>query len=230
MEDIIETRQIIRDDRSIKEFVSKFDDDLAEIIQNFETSEKAFESAYRDVANSTTWVREYLFLCLESQISGVRLLTEGFVNAAGNTFRISYEALAMCILLTARTKVKVGRGKQVKFIDFHEAYCSGDRAASPYQAIDTVANNAKNIGLEQGSNWLKQAKDFYNGYSHASHITFSSLVLKNGQSIVGGGYNSGKDDIYNSHLQFAKRFSIQLPNLITSVAKRDLTKPVKSPT
>ncbi|QYK04585.1 hypothetical protein [Shewanella zhangzhouensis] len=158
------------------------------------------------------------------------MLTEGFINASGNTFRISYEALAMCMLLTTNAKVQVGRGKKVKLIDFDEAYFSGDKSTYPYQAIDIVVNNVEAIGLEQGSNWLKQAKDFYNGYSHASHMVFSSLVLKNGCSIIGGGYNSEKDDIYKNHLQFVKRFSDQLPNLINILAMRDLTKALKTAT
>ncbi len=135
----------------------------------------------------------------------------------------------MCMLLTADTKVKVGRGNQERFINFYDAYCSKDKSASPHNAIDIVVNNSDTVGLIQGSIWLKKAKDFYNGYSHASSLAFSSLAIKNGRSIVGGGYNPEKDSIYYNHLQFAKRFSFQLPELISSIAKRDLTKLVKSP-
>jgi len=220
----MELNDIILGEREISGFKSDFEIEVTQIIKRLNTCESVFESLM--LANEKPkfkWVNQYVFLSLETSVTSLRLLAEGHINAAGNTIRISYESLCMSILLSSPKKLKVGRGKQQKEIDFYSNYINKDNSAKAHLSIDIVIKNANTLGLTSGKEWLKQAKNFYNGYSHASEMVFSSLVLKSGKSIVGGGYNEEKRDIVSNHLEYIDRLAKQLPELIKEVASRNLT-------
>ncbi len=220
----MELDQIILGERDISNFKSTFETKVNQIIRRLNTCESVFEGLM--LANKHPkykWVNEHVFLSLESAVSSLRLLAEGHINAAGNTMRISYEALCMSILLSSPRKLKAGRGKTAKEIDFYSSFMSEDNLAKAHLSIGMVIQNSTALGLVSGNEWLKQAKDFYNGYSHASKMVFSSLTLESGKSIVGGGYNEEKQDIVSQHLEYIDRLAMQMPELIKEIATRNLT-------
>jgi len=221
----VQVDRILLDDRTISEFLSHFEDDIRELIQHIKKCEDIFESCFiNSSGRSKKWVKEYLFLSIESTVSSIRLLSEGHINAAGNTMRISYESLCVSMLLTSPELITVGRGKNKKEIDFNLAFENGENIAKPHLAINTVVKNSDVLGLKEGENWLREAKNFYNGYSHASMMVFSSIVLESGKSIVGGGFNKEKLNIYAEHLKFIKRLLVHLPEIIEEIANRNLTR------
>ncbi|MFV0468710.1 MAG: hypothetical protein ACK5MK_07275 [Dysgonomonas sp.] len=161
-------------------------------------------------------------MTIESLVTATRLLIEGHINASGNTMRISYESLCLAILLSADRKLIIDKSKNAQPVSFYKAYEQGKNNTKAHRAIDNVLSNANTLGLVEGSEWLAQAKDFYNGYSHASIMAMSSLILPSGKSIIAGGFYKEKLNLYKEHLKFITRLANQLPKLIEVIALRNL--------
>ncbi|MEL0630385.1 hypothetical protein [Psychromonas aquatilis] len=141
--------------------------------------------------------------------------------------RISYESLCLAILLSIKNNVIIDRGKKAKQINFYKAYEQGKNNEKAYKAIDNVISNADILGLIEGREWLKEAKNFYNGYSHASIMTMGALMLPSGKSIIVGDFYKEKLDLYEDHLKFIIRYANQRPKLIEQIALRNLTSALK---
>lgn len=136
--------------------------------------------------------------------------------------RISYESLCLAILLSADRNIIIDKSKEAKPVNFYDAYQQNRNNTRPHKAIDNVLLNADTLGLIEGKEWLKQAKNFYNGYSHASIIAMGSLMLPSGRSIIAGDFYKEKLSLYKDHIKFMIRYAKQLPNLIEVVATRNL--------
>ena len=217
-------RNVLVTDRSVAEFCSIFDSEIIEITNLLEQSESCFEHYFSEPEKQKyKWVQEFTFMTIESLVTSTRLLIEGHINASGNTMRISYESLCLAILLSSESNVIIDKGKKAKPVNFYKAYEQEKSNTKAHRAIDNVLLNADTLGLIDGSEWLKQAKDFYNGYSHASIMTMGSLVLPSGKPIIAGGFYKEKLDLYKDHLKFIVRFANHLPKLIEVVALRNLT-------
>lgn len=137
--------------------------------------------------------------------------------------RISYESLCLAILLSAEKNVLISKSKKAKPVDFYKFYLQGNKSTQAHKSIDNVLLNADALGLIEGYEWLEQAKNFYNGYSHASIMTMGSLMLPSGKPIIAGGFYKEKLDLYKDHLKFILRFAKHLPKLLEVVALRSLT-------
>ena len=217
-------RNVLVTDRSVAEFCSIFDSEITVITNLLEQSESCFEHYFSEPEKQKyKWVQEFTFMTIESLVTATRLLIEGHINASGNTMRISYESLCLAILLSAENNVIIDKGKRAKPVNFYKAYEQGKSNTKAHRAIDNVLLNIDTLGLIDGSEWLKQAKNFYNGYSHASIITMGSLMLPSGKSIIAGGFYKEKLDLYKDHSKFIVRFANHLPKLIEVVALRNLT-------
>jgi hypothetical protein len=202
-------RNILVTDRSVAEFCSTFDSEITVITNLLEQSESCFEHYFSEPEKQKyKWVQEFTFMTIESLVTATRLLIEGHINASGNTMRISYESLCLAILLSAESNVIIDKGTNAKPVNFYKSY---------------VLLNADTLGLIEGSEWLKQAKNFYNGYSHASIMTMGSLMLPSGKPIIAGDFYKEKLDLYKDHLKFIVRYANHLPKLIEAVALRNLT-------
>ncbi|QFU04404.1 hypothetical protein FIU82_05125 [Pseudoalteromonas sp. THAF3] len=217
-------RNILVTDRSVAEFCSIFDSEITVITSQLEHIESCFEQYFSEPEKQKyKWVQEFTFMTIESVVTATRLLIEGHINASGNTMRISYESICLAILLSAESNVVIDKGKKAKPINFYKAYEQGKSNTKAHRAVDNVLLNASTLGLVEGSEWLKQAKNFYNGYSHASITTMSSLMLPSGKPIIAGGFHKEKLDLYKDHLQFIVRYANHLPKLIEAIALRNLT-------
>ncbi|WP_418609384.1 hypothetical protein ACNSN2_18145 [Pseudoalteromonas sp. US3C1013] len=217
-------RDILVTDRSVAEFCSTFDSEITEITNLLEQSESCFEHYFSEPEKQKyKWVQEFTFMTIESLATATRLLIEGHINASGNTMRISYESLCLAILLSAENNVLISKSKKAKPINFYKSYLQGNKSTKAHKAIDNVLLNADTLGLIEGYEWLEQAKNFYNGYSHASIMTMGSLMLPSGKPIIAGGFYKEKLGLYKDHLNFVLRFAKHLPKLIEAVALRNLT-------
>lgn len=189
-----------------------------------EQSESCFEYYFSEPDKQKyKWVQEFTFMTIESLVTATRLLIEGHINASGNTMRISYESLCLAILLSAENNVIIDKGKNAKPVNFYKSYEQGKNNTKAHRAIDNVLSNADTLGLIEGHKWLKQAKNFYNGYSHASIMTMGSLMLPSGKPIIAGGFYKEKLDLYKDHLKFIIRYANHLPRFIEVIALRNLT-------
>ncbi|UPW17366.1 hypothetical protein M0C34_14080 [Agarivorans sp. TSD2052] len=216
-------RDILVTDRSVAEFCSIFDSEITVITNLLEQSESCFEHYFSEPEKQKyKWVQEFTFMTVESLVTATRLLIEGHINASGNTMRISYESLCLAILLSAESNVLISKSKKAEPVDFYKSYLQGNKNTKAHKAIDIVLLNADTLGLIEGYEWLKQAKDFYNGYSHASIMTMGSLMLPSGKPIIAGGFYKDKLDLYKDHLKFIARLAKHLPRLIEVVALRNL--------
>ena len=129
----------------------------------------------------------------------------------------------LAILLSAEKNVLISKSKKAKPVDFYTFYLQGNKSTQAHKSIDNVLLNADALGLIEGYEWLEQAKNFYNGYSHASIMTMGSLMLPSGKPIIAGGFYKEKLDLYKDHLKFILRFAKHLPKLLEVVALRNLT-------
>lgn len=129
----------------------------------------------------------------------------------------------LAILLSAEKNVLISKSKKAKPVDFYKFYLQGNKSTQAHKSIDNVLLNADALGLIEGYEWLEQAKNFYNGYSHASIMTMGSLMLPSGKPIIAGGFYKEKLDLYKDHLKFILRFAKHLPKLLEVVALRSLT-------
>ncbi len=162
-------------------------------------------------------------MTIESLVTATRLLIEGHINASGNTMRISYESLCLAILLSAESNVLISKSKKAKPVNFYKSYVQGNNNTKAHKAIDNVLLNADALGLIEGGEWLEQAKNFYNGYSHATIMTMGSLMLPSGKPIIAGDFYMEKIDLYKDHLKFIFRYANHLPQLVEGIALRNLT-------
>ena len=216
--------EILFDDRSVQPFCIRFKRELTEILVLLSNTEKAYEKSFSDLPEDRPkWVQEFTFMSIESTISATRLLIEGHVNASGNTMRIAYESLCMAILLTSQNPVVIAKGKKARPLDFAKAFEQKHGQTKPYLAVDHVISNAQEVGLTDGSIWLKEAKSFYNAYSHSTLISMNSLMLTGGKAIIGGGYFPEKDEVYSNSLRFITRLLRMYPKIIETIGQRNLT-------
>ncbi|NRB61421.1 MAG: hypothetical protein HRU40_00020 [Saprospiraceae bacterium] len=223
---VMSIRNILITDRTVEEFCVVFDTEISVIVDLLEKSESCFEHYFDDPQKQKfKWVQEFTFMSIESLITATRLLIEGHINASGNTMRISYESLCLVILLSAKQDLLIHKSKRAKPVNFYKCYEQGESNTKAHKAIDNVIANADKLGLLEGHEWLKEAKNFYNGYSHASIMTMGSLMLPSGKSIVAGGFYKEKLELYKAHLEFTIRFLKHLPQLIEEIGLRNITSP-----
>jgi hypothetical protein len=213
---------ILLNDRTVQPFCRKYEKELEEILFFLTQAESIFEDYFSVIPEHTPkWVQEFTFMSIESVISATRLLIEGHVNPSGNTMRVAYESLCMSILLTSEEPLEVSRNKPL--VVFNEAFEQNHGRSKPYLSVEHVINNAERLGLSEGLGWLKEAKNFYNAYSHSSLISMGSLILRSRTSVIAGGYHPEKHELYTSCLTFIVRYSRLLPELVAEIGKRNLT-------
>ena len=75
-----------------------------------------------------------------------------------------------------------------------------------------VVKNKEELGLNQGGvDFLVGAKNFYNGYSHASFMLLHSKIKPSTRQLyIAGGYENERLDIFTEQLKFIKRYSKNL--------------------
>ncbi|APE00842.1 hypothetical protein BM526_02580 [Alteromonas mediterranea] len=188
-----------------------------------EISEENFElidssDCAGDDSHRAALVKGYLMLTAESVISATQLLSLGHVSPSGNSMRVSYEALCFSALLKKDIEIQVSRGSH-KF-SFYDDYCNGRRNSRADQVVSLFIKNSKLLGLnENGKSFIKTAKDFYNGYSHASDLLLHSKINPSTLHMyVGGGYDNEQQPLYSEHVKFIIRYIKQIPSWIKVIA------------
>ena len=212
---------IVQDDVSSRQnFTDTFKAELQSIsevsAENFELIEHSDCSS--DSSHRASLVKGYLMLASESVISATQLLSLGHFSPAGNAMRISYEALCFSALLKKEVDVQVAHGSHT--FNFYDDYCDKRKNSRADQVVSIFIKNSGLLGLNhEGVQFIKTAKNFYNGYSHASDLLIHSKIKPSTlQMYVGGGYDSEQYQLCASHIQFIIRYATQLPIWIRVVA------------
>ncbi|MGR5392567.1 hypothetical protein [Vibrio alginolyticus] len=171
-----------------------------------------------DESHRASLVKGYLMLAVESIISATQLIAIGHVSSAGNSMRISYEALCTSALFKKEVDILTARGGY-RF-NFYKDYCNGRRNSRGDQVVSLFIKNKEVLGLsENGARFIKVAKDFYNGYSHASDLVMHSKIKPSTlQMYIGGGYDQEQKILCEQHINFIIRYLNGISSWIKAVA------------
>lgn len=208
------------DVESRKAFIKDFEKELKELSNVFSEAFNLLEKSpcNQDPSTRASTVTGYIFLAIESAVTATQLLVLGHIAPAGNSMRISYESLCYSALLKKETKLVVANGKH-KF-SFYDDYLKKKSHTRADKVIDMVVKNKEELGLNQGGvDFLVGAKNFYNGYSHASFMLLHSKIKPSTRQLyIAGGYENERLDIFTEQLKFIKRYSKNLNGWIQAVA------------
>tara|TARA_B100001996_G_C18564803_1_gene556048 strand:- start:282 stop:959 length:678 start_codon:yes stop_codon:yes gene_type:complete len=208
------------DFKSREAFVADFDDDLKELSLTFSEAFNYLENSpcNQDSSTRASTVSGYIFLAIESAVTATQLLSLGHIAPAGNSMRISYESLCYSALLKKEIKLQVSNGKH-KFY-FYSDYLKKSPHTRADKVIDVVVKNKDVLGLsDDGVKFLVGAENFYNGYSHATHmLLYSKIKPSTRQLYIAGCYENERREVFESQIKFIKRYSKNLHGWIHAVA------------
>lgn len=172
----------------------------------------------RDESHRASLVKGYLMLAVESIISAAQLVALGHISSAGNSMRISYEALCTSALFKKEVDIQTARCSH-RF-NFYKDYCNGRRNSRADQVVSLFIKNKEVLGLsDKGARFIKVAKDFYNGYSHASDLVMHSKIKPSTlQMYIGGGYDQEQKSLCEQHINFIIRYLNGISSWIKAVA------------
>ncbi|WEM43893.1 hypothetical protein PTW35_08995 [Photobacterium sp. DA100] len=201
-------------------FLSDFRDEVVELLDIFSQAFNLLEESpcNNDPSNRACTVSGYIYLAIESAVTATQLLSLGHVAPAGNSMRISYESLCFSALLKRKDKLKVAKGKHQ--FNFYEEYMKKSAHTRADKVVGLVVENKDLLGLNsEGVDFLKGAKNFYNGYSHASYLLLHSKIkLSTKQLYIAGNYDNERKELFKQQLEFIKRYSSNLDDWIRAVA------------
>jgi len=167
-------------------------------------------------------VTAYVYTLVDSLFSSTKLLVHGFVAPSGNLFRVSLEAMAMAVLISLRGEILVKKEKhRCEYGNFFEGFSNEKSWSKPHKAINILEQNSSTIGLTEGAlKLLKQSKDIYNDYSHASLWSIRLSVISEEKNVFGGGYNQEQKSLFEKEIQIRKQFVEGIPFFLESLYKR----------
>ncbi|WP_043319351.1 hypothetical protein [Microbulbifer sp. HZ11] len=214
-------KHITVDDIEARElFLNDFKVEIEELSEIFSKAFSLLEKSpcYNDESYRASSVSGYIFVAIESAVTATQLLSLGHIAPAGNSMRISYESLCYSALLKKEIKLRVANGKHE--FNFFEDYKKKSSHTRADKVIEIVVKNKELLGLNQnGVEFLVRAKNFYNGYSHATHMLLHSKIKPSTRQLyVAGGYDIERKEIFSRQLDFIKRYSKNFGGWIHAVA------------
>jgi hypothetical protein len=168
------------------------------------------------------YVTAYVYTLVESLFSSTKLLVHGFTAPSGILFRVSLEAMAMAVLIGLRGDILVMKKKnRCEYGNFFEGFLNGKSWSKPHIAIKILEQNCCTIGLTEGAlKVLKESKDIYNDYAHASLCSIRLSVISEEKNVFGGGYNQEQKPLFEKEIQIRKQFVEGIPYFLESLYKR----------
>lgn len=201
-------------------FIKDFDNELLQLSKLFSEAFTLLNASpcISDPSERAGIVSAYIYLAIESAVTATQLLVLGHIAAAGNSMRISYESRCYSALLKKEVELEVPNGKY-KF-NFYSDYQKKSKHTRADNVIDVVVKNKELIGVdEEGVILLKTAKNFYNGYSHATLLlTHSKIKPSTRQMYVAGRYDNERYETFKTQLNFIIRYSLSLNGWVNAVA------------
>ncbi len=211
---------LVCDDVEARElFENDFTDEIDELSTLFADSLQYLEESdcAKDESKRAGIVSGYLHLAIESAVTATQLLSLGHIAPAGNSMRISYESLCIAALMRKNIKITVSNGKHE--FDFYNDFMEKRSHARADKVVALVLKNSKLLSIsDKGCEFLKAAKDFYNGYSHASHLfVHSKIKPSTKQMYIGGGYDSEKKSDFKNQIKYIITYCKNIKTWVTFV-------------
>lgn len=212
---------ICKDDiEARKGFNSDFEEELNNLCNLFSESFELLENSdcCKDKSKRAGLVSGYLYVAMESSITATQLLSIGHIAASGNSMRIAYEALCYAALLKKEVKIKERKSKTE--FNFFEEYEKKSNLTKSHMVLPLVITNHKHMGINNNYlEFLRKAKDFYNGFSHATPMLVRSKIKPSTKQIyVAGGYDVENKEDYKSQIDYILNFSKSMKSWIQAVA------------
>jgi hypothetical protein len=131
-----------------------------------------------------------------------KLLIWGLLVPAGNMMRQVLEIISMAFLAS---KPRLG---------FLDRYASGRYSTDG--AVRDVIKNHKNLNLEHDAlRILREARDFYNKFSHPTLLTVATFIeLGGGTTYFGASSDPGKQEAYDKEISTRVQVAGLLENMI----------------
>lgn len=157
---------------------------------------------------------QLILYALTKSIDSLKLLSEGFFDASGNSIRCSFEALATTFLLIENPSVRVN-GEHKPYVD---RFNNKEKSVYPHRSIALL--EPKNISIidEKGKKFFTAGKDYYNNHSHASELSLTCM-LDNTYIVYGGGYINEHRYRAKADIEFLWSYSENLTDIVTAVGK-----------
>jgi hypothetical protein len=201
-----------------KQFTQTFAKELLQLSALFFDALELLKNSHcaHDSTDRAGIVTSYLNLAIESAITATQLLSLGHIAPAGNTMRISYEALFTAALIKKDVNINCGR----RSINFYSEYTNKSKYVKAHKIIDLAIENYQLLGLNENSKkFLEEAKKFYNGYSHAGLMFIYTKVKPSTRAFyVAGGYDAEREDQFRDQIKLVIRYSEQLQVWIKAIA------------
>ncbi len=165
------------------------------------------EAATKTETVRTALVGAFVFGVLDDIMVSTKLLLTGKLPAAGNLMRQVIEGIAMSILCSADKPLivrrKTKKESEIKML-YWDRLNAGDKLTRGYLAVDQLAWNAVQLGvLAVAVERLREAKDYYNTFSHCGTATITNRVSLEGIGVfhMGGHFDDAKVEVYRAELR-----------------------------
>jgi hypothetical protein len=145
-----------------------------------------------------------IFGTLSLHLTSTKLLVWGLLVPSGNIMRQVLETVCMAFLAS---KPALG------YIELYESnrYSTG-------KAVRDVLRNSKKLNLARDAlDILKEARDFYDKFSHPTLLTMTTFIALGGDNTyLGASFDPGKQDAYQKEISTR----VQVAGLLTNMIQR----------
>jgi hypothetical protein len=150
-------------------------------------------------------ISSLIFGALSLHLMSTKLLIWGCLAPAGNTMRQVLEIISMAFLAS---KPRLG---------FLDRYASG-RYSTNYAVRDVIKNH-KRLNLQRNAlEVLRDARDFYNKFSHPTLLTIATFIEFGGGSVYfGASFDPSKQYAYNKEINTRVQVAGLLESMIQGI-------------
>ncbi|MEO7864044.1 MAG: hypothetical protein ABIU05_27150, partial [Nitrospirales bacterium] len=195
------------------EYLTHFDSDVEEFAEAMAKAFRNWRALDGDLRGNEkrAYVSALVFSATTLHILSLKLLVSGHLVPAGSLMRQVVESISLALLCSGSNLDTLNRFMTGKY--------------STNNAVRDVLRNSANLGVnDQALKTLAKSKDFYNKYSHPSHLTIASgMSFSNRGTYVGATFDEGKLQAYTQEIQFrlalAKVFSSFIDCVKANIAK-----------
>jgi hypothetical protein len=180
--------------------VQKFSETMARAFVNWRSLDTNLQGNEK-----RAYVSALTFTVITLHILSMKLFISGCAVAAGNLFRQVTETVALALLCS-------GTGLNVleRFME---------RKYSTDKSVRDVIRHAKKLEInKEALEVLREAQQFYHGYSHPSELTIGSMIsFSQKASYVGAAFDEGKLKSYRKEINLRVGLAEHFSNFVDAV-------------
>lgn len=152
------------------------------------------------------YVSALVFTAVTLHIQSMKLFLSGHEVAAGNMSRQVVESIALALVCSSKELNVLDRFIEAKY--------------STNDAVRDVLRHYDKLGVNKdAAETLSKMQDFYNKYSHPTHLTLAVAMSfsKTGLLYVGASFDEGKIDAYEKEIKARVNLAEVFPNFVDGV-------------